>query len=51
MLYFVGGKKCDVFVQHLCICAFSLGGKSRGARNGVTIVVSFKNLFKSIRIL
>ena len=51
MLYFVGGKKCDVFVQHLRICAFSLDGKSRGARNGVTIVVSFKKLFNSIRIL
>ena len=39
MLYFLGGKSCDAFVQ----TAFSLVGNR--ARNGVAIVVAFKNLF------
>ena len=39
MLYFLGGKSCDAFVQP----AFSLVGNR--ARNGVAIVVAFKNLF------
>ena len=39
MLYFLGGKSCDAFVQ----LAFFLAGNR--ARNCVVIVVAFKNLF------
>ena len=39
MLYFLGGKSCDAFVQP----EYYLAGNR--ARNGVTIVVAFKNLF------
>ena len=39
MLYFLGGKSCDAFVQP----AFFLVGNRAG--NDVAIVVAFKNLF------
>ena len=39
MLYYLGGKSCDAFVQ----TAFFLAGNR--TRNGVTTVVAFKNLF------
>ena len=39
MLYFLGGKSCDAFVQPFF---FWVGNR---ARNGVAIVVAFKNLF------
>ena len=42
LLYFLGGKSCDTFVQP----AFFLAGNC--VRNGVAIVVAFKHLFSSI---
>ena len=47
MLYFLGGKSYDAIVQP----AFFLAGNC--ARNGMPIVVAFKNLFtlNSLRML
>ena len=39
MLYYLGGKSCDAFVQP----TFFLAGNR--TRNGVATVVAFKNLF------